>query len=144
MGSHSLLQGIFSTYGSKPGLLHCRRILYHQRHQGNGFYVLLQTSWAWNKDTALLHTVLYSKVHKSTTTCSRRTHLTMYTRQFSSVTQSCLTLCNPMDAKAAWRASLSITKSQSLLKLMPIESVMPSNHLILSSPDTWTINNLCN
>ena len=32
---------------------------------------------------------------------------------------------------AAHQASLSITNSQSLLQLMPIESVMPSNHLIL-------------
>ena len=32
---------------------------------------------------------------------------------------------------AARQASLSITKSWSLLKLMSIESVMPSNHLIL-------------
>ena len=32
---------------------------------------------------------------------------------------------------AARQASLSITNSQSLLKLIPIESVMPSNHLIL-------------
>ena len=31
-------------------------------------------------------------------------------------------------------ASLSITNSQSLLKLMSIESVMPSNHLILCRP----------
>ena len=35
---------------------------------------------------------------------------------------------------AACQASLSITNSQSLPKLMSIESVMPSNHLILSSP----------
>ena len=35
---------------------------------------------------------------------------------------------------AAHQASLSITKSQSLLKLISIESVMPSNHLILCSP----------
>ena len=35
---------------------------------------------------------------------------------------------------AACQASLSITKSQSLLKLMSIESVMPSNHLILCHP----------
>ena len=35
---------------------------------------------------------------------------------------------------AACPASLSITKSQSLLKLMSIESVMPSNHLILCCP----------
>ena len=34
---------------------------------------------------------------------------------------------------AAWQASLSITNSQSLLKLMSIELVMPSNHLILIS-----------
>ena len=34
----------------------------------------------------------------------------------------------------ACQASLSITNSQSLLKLMSIESVMPSNHLILRHP----------
>ena len=34
---------------------------------------------------------------------------------------------------AAWQASLSITSSWNLLKLMSIESVMPSNHLILLS-----------
>ena len=35
---------------------------------------------------------------------------------------------------ATHQASLSITNSWNLLKLMSIESVMPSNHLILSSP----------
>ena len=35
---------------------------------------------------------------------------------------------------AAHQASLSITNSQSLLKLMPVESVMPSSHLILCCP----------
>ena len=50
----------------------------------------------------------------------------------SSVAQSCPTLCNPW--RAARQASLSITNSQSLLKLMSIESVMPSNHLILCGP----------
>ena len=35
---------------------------------------------------------------------------------------------------AARQASLSITNCQSLLKLMPIESVMPSNHLIFCPP----------
>ena len=34
----------------------------------------------------------------------------------------------------AHQASLSITNSQSLLKLMSIELVMPSNHLILCRP----------
>ena len=35
---------------------------------------------------------------------------------------------------AAYQASLSITNSRSLLKLMSIESVMPSNHLFLCRP----------
>ena len=34
-GSHALLQGIFPTQGSNPGLPCCRQILYHLSHQGN-------------------------------------------------------------------------------------------------------------
>ena len=49
-----------------------------------------------------------------------------------SVTHSCPTLCEPMTA--ARQSSLSFTTSCSLLKLMSIESVMPSNHLILCHP----------
>ena len=49
--------------------------------------------------------------------------------QFSSVAQSCSTLCNPMNCSTP--GLLSITNSQSLLKLMCIKSVMPSSHLIL-------------
>ena len=52
--------------------------------------------------------------------------------QFSSVAQSCPTFWDPMDCPR--QASLSITISQSLLKLMSIASVMPSNHLILCCP----------
>ena len=35
VGSHSLLQGIFPTQGSNPGLPHCRRSLYQLKHQGS-------------------------------------------------------------------------------------------------------------
>ena len=49
--------------------------------------------------------------------------------QFSSVTQSCPAFETPWTAVC--HASLSITNSRSLLKLMSIELVMPSNHLIL-------------
>ena len=38
----SLLQGIFLTQGSNPGLLHCRQIPYHLRHQGSPCNYLLQ------------------------------------------------------------------------------------------------------
>ena len=46
--------------------------------------------------------------------------------QLSSVTQSCSTLCDPMNCDP--------TNSQSLPKLMSIEFVMPSNHLIFCHP----------
>ena len=52
--------------------------------------------------------------------------------QFSSIAQSCTTLVTPWTV--ACQASLSITNSQSLLKLVSIESVMPSTHLILCHP----------
>ena len=55
-----------------------------------------------------------------------------YSVQFSSVAQPCLTLCNPLDCSMP--GFLSITNSWSLLKLMSIELVMPSNHLILFHP----------
>ena len=35
VGCHALLQGIFPTQGSNPGLLHWRWILYHLSHQGS-------------------------------------------------------------------------------------------------------------
>ena len=52
--------------------------------------------------------------------------------QFSSIAQSCLALCNPMD----WSMPGFHVHHQlwSLLKLMSIESVMPSNHLVLFIP----------
>ena len=55
---------------------------------------------------------------------------------FSSVIQSCPTL-RPLGLQlpcGGWMASLSITNSQSLLKLMSIELVMPSSNLILCHP----------
>ena len=52
--------------------------------------------------------------------------------QDCSVAQSCLTLCDPWTS--AHQACLSFTTSRSLPKLMSIESVMLSNHLILYRP----------
>ena len=51
---------------------------------------------------------------------------------FSSVSQSCPTLCDPWTA--ACQASLSITNSWSLSKFMAIGLVIPSNHLIFCHP----------
>ena len=52
--------------------------------------------------------------------------------QFSSVAQSCPTLCDPMDCSTP---GLPVHHQlPELLKLMSIESMMPSNHLILCCP----------
>ena len=52
--------------------------------------------------------------------------------QFRSVAQSCLTPCDPMDCSTP--GLLSFTISQSLLKFLSIDLVMPSNDLILCCP----------
>ena len=52
--------------------------------------------------------------------------------QFSSVTQSCPTLCNPMNRSTP--GLLSITNSRSSPRLTSIKSMMPSSHLILCRP----------
>ena len=56
----------------------------------------------------------------------------IYIYQLSSVTQSCLTLCDPIDCSIP---GLPVHHQlQILLKLMSIESLMPSNHLIVCHP----------
>ena len=61
-------------------------------------------------------------------------HLLGRRHQFSSI-QSLSRVCLSVTPwTAACQASLSITNSRSLLKLMSIESVIPSNHLILCCP----------
>ena len=52
----------------------------------------------------------------------------MLSVQFSSVAQSCPTLCDPMNCSMP--DFLSVTNSRSLLQLMSIDSVMPSNHIL--------------
>ena len=63
-----------------------------------------------------------------------RTSCFLLTNQFSSVQSlSCVQLFATLQI-TAHQVSLSITNSQSLLKLMSIELVMPSSHLILCCP----------
>ena len=86
VGFHALLQVIFPTQGSNPGLLHCRRIWipYHLSHQGSLFKVYSLMFWyiytLWNNH--------YNQTNKHT--CY------FYRVQFTSVAQLCPTLCDPM------------------------------------------------
>ena len=79
-------------------------------------------------------------IYKEDTVCVcihiKHTHTHTHTRaynQFSSVARECLTFFET-PWTAACQVSLSITNSLSLLKLSSIESVMPSNRLILCRP----------
>ena len=56
----------------------------------------------------------------------------LFVVQFRSVAQLCPALCNRMDCSTP--GPPSITNSQSPLKLMSIELMMPSNHLIFCCP----------
>ena len=84
-----------------------------------------------------IHWLVGSKYKRHIFKWSRHTHLYLHWNHHCgvptwcccSVAQLCLT---PWTAPC--QASLSFTISQSLLKLMPIESVTPSNHPILCRP----------
>ena len=65
LGCHSLLQGIFPTQESNPGLLHCRQILYRLSHQtwSKSFPIGL---WTPNPKTCITNTIIkifFSKHH---------------------------------------------------------------------------------
>ena len=64
--------------------------------------------------------------------CKHQNWQKLTNMHYCSVVQLRLTVCNPM--AVACQASLSLTITQSLAKVMPISSVMPSSHLLLWHP----------
>ena len=103
--------------GSIPGL---------GRSPGEGKGYPLQYSGLENSMDCIVHGIAKSQTQLSDF------HFTLKCSTFSSVTPVGVRLfATPWTAH---QASLSITNSQSLLKLISIESVMPSKHLILCSP----------
>ena len=68
--------------------------------------------------------------HKRSNMTEMTQHTCMLVCKFSSVAQS--NILRPQDCSMP--ASQSITNSRSLLKLMSVKQVMPSNHLILCCP----------
>ena len=103
-GSLSLFRGIFPTHGTNPGIPHCSRILYQLSH-------------------------------KRSPTASRKDLLTgALNLQFSSIHSLSRVWLFATPWTGARQTSLSITNSQGIPKIMSIESVMPSNYLILCSP----------
>ena len=82
--------------------------------------------------------LLSSTCHSRNRYDKRSWYLNPVKDQFSSVAQSCPTLCFPMDCSMPGLSVYHQTYTQKLtfgfIKLMSIELVMPSNHLILCHP----------
>jgi len=98
------LQGIFRTQGLNLGLPQCRQILYRLSHQGFCIGYKISNSGSF----FTLPFCLFSSVQSLS-------HVQLFATLWI----------------AACQASLFITNSRSLPKLMSIKSVMPSSHLIL-------------
>ena len=58
-----LLQEIFPTQGSNPGLLHCRQILYHLNYQGSPRKVLARRKISWVVNYNTLKQFRVTEVH---------------------------------------------------------------------------------
>ena len=93
---HALLQGIFPTQGLKPCLFHCRQILYHLSHQESP-RILEWVAYPFSRGS-------FWPGNQTGLSCIAGGFFTSWaTRkalgfvQFSPVTQSCPTLCDPMD-----------------------------------------------
>ena len=93
--------------------------------------IILSLVSVWNYPAHKSITTLY---FRSLSYLLRWRTLCLWSVQFSSVHSLSRVQLFATSWITAWQASLSITNSQSSHKLMSIESVMPSSHLILCHP----------
>ena len=75
---HFLLQGIFLSQGSNPGLLHRRQILYHLSQQGRE---------AWSEASLKMQTTT-ERIHRSAPSTFQRTAPTAYQRRDKRISQT--------------------------------------------------------
>ena len=137
VGCHSLLQRIFPSQGSKPLLcpVHCRWFFVPLSHLGSLHLVVLMflirfSRWFTKLPFILIHFIIFLKrVSWENIPWFLKKSVSV---QFSSVAQSCPTLCDPMN-----RSTPGLHVHYQLpefIQLMSIESVMPSSHLIVCCP----------
>ena len=129
VSSLSLLQGIFPIQGSNPDLLHYRQILYQLSHKGSSI-ILEWVAYPFSRGSSQPRNL----TGVSCIAGGFFTNRAISSVQFSSVQSLSRVQLFVTPWTAAHQASLSITNSQSPPKPMSIESVMPSNHLILCDP----------
>ena len=130
VGCRALLQGILQIQGLNPGLLLCRQILYHLSYKGSP-RILEWVAFPFSRGSSQPRNQTRVSCIAGGFFTSWATREVHFLIQFSSVQSLSRVWLFVTPWIAALQASLSITNSQSLLKLMSIELVMPSNHLIL-------------
>ena len=135
MGSRSLLQGIFPTQGSNPGLPHCGWTLYHLSHQGSP-RILEWVAYPFSRGSSWPR-------NQTGVSCIAGGFFTSWATssvQFSSVIQSCPTLCNPMDCRTS-----GFLVHHQLLELAQThvhqvgDAIQPSHPLSSPSPPAFNL-----
>ena len=134
VGYHSPLQGIFATQGSNLNLLHFRQILYSLSHQGSP---QLQVNKLKRKILSLV------KNDEDTDSCITCFYLQILTQYISvqlshselNVSQSCLTLCDPMDCSTSGFFVLYYLSELVQTHIYWVsDAIQPSHPLLFSSP----------
>ena len=147
-GSLSLLQMIFPTQGSNPSLPHYRQIFYQLSHKGSLLHMrgsheeksasLQASNTPWSKDSLRGYTVQNRFTINTRAITSNVVWSVVITAGYQAYLNWVLLLSHvrlfTTPLTTAHQASLSITNSWSLLKLMSIKLVMLSSHLILCHP----------
>ena len=90
---HSLLQGIFPTWGLNPGLPHCRQILYHQSHQGSP-RILEWVAYPFSRGTSQPGSLAF----QADSLPPELPGKAYSAAAAAALLQSCPTLCDPMDS----------------------------------------------
>ena len=147
VGSLSLLQGIFPTQGSNPGLLHYRWILYQLSHQGSPLQKLLEHIFVTCLSpwivlvlysyfcSIYLQTVLFSllcRKHSPMPTCSRGS-VNVFLNEWNPCWASLVAqlIKNPPAMQETWVRSLGWED--------PLENGKASPSSILAWRIPWTI-----
>ena len=129
MGSHTVLQGIFPSQGSNPGLLHCRQILYHLSHQGSPSVSVLPLIRALQK----IHTeVKLYKCNEFQKTFAQKTHLSTHQRiHTGEKPYECCECGKTFSQKSYLSGHERIHKVENLMSVMNVGRLLAMAHPLL-------------
>ena len=109
VGSLALLQGIFPTQGSNPGLLHCRQILYQLSHKGSP-RILEWVAYPFSRGSSWPR-------NRTRVSCIAGRFFTSWATRFSLYAkslQSCPSLCDPIDGSPSGSPIPEILQARTL------------------------------